>query len=109
MTRPIPPMVEVLGKPDCHLCDEAKRLLQALQAVYAFTLREINIDIDESLHAQFGAEIPVVFINGRKAFKYHIDVTQFVRRLQRAQGETHATWWQRLWHRTEGCPGENSG
>jgi hypothetical protein len=36
-------------------------------------------------------------------------VTQFVRRLQRAQGETHATWWQRLWHRTEGCPGENSG
>jgi hypothetical protein len=29
-----------------------------------------------------------VFINGRKAFKYRIDVKQFVRRLRRLQGGT---------------------
>jgi glutaredoxin len=96
MTRPVPPVVEVLGKPDCHLCEEAKCLLQALQAIYSFTLREINIATDESLRTQFGEEIPVVFINGRKAFKYRIDVTQFVRRLQRAQAEGQRTWWQGL-------------
>ena len=97
MAHPMPPVVEVFGKPDCHLCEEAKRLLQALQAVHSFTLREINIATDESLQTQFGEEIPVVFINGRKAFKYRIEGTQFVRRLQRAQGETQSTWWQRLW------------
>jgi hypothetical protein len=39
-----------------------------------------------------------VFINGRKAFKYRIDVKQFVRRLRRLQGDTLQTRWQRFWH-----------
>lgn len=82
------PLVEVLSKPDCHLCTEAKHLLQELQGMYSFTLREVNILDDQELSARYGEEIPVVFINGRKAFKYRIDVKQFVRRLRRLQGGT---------------------
>jgi glutaredoxin len=90
-----PPLVELLSKPDCHLCEEVKVLLRRLQTVYAFTLHEINIAEQEMLLAQYGEEIPVVFINGRKAFKYRVDPQQFVRRLQRAQ--RHASrrrFWQ---------------
>jgi glutaredoxin len=94
-------MVEIFGKPDCHLCEEAKRLLQALQAVYSFTLYDIDITTDEALQRQFSEEIPVVFINGRKACKYRIDSTQFVRRLQRAQTKAQPSRWQRLWHRQD--------
>jgi glutaredoxin len=93
------PLVELFSKPDCHLCEEAKRLLRELQAVYPFTLHEINIATDTALQTQYGEEIPVVYINGRKACKYRVDAAQFVRRLQRLHPAAPPTWWHRLWRR----------
>jgi glutaredoxin len=90
------PVVELLSKPDCHLCEDAKRLLEELRARYPFLLREVNVTTDAALQAQYGEEVPVVFINGRKAFKYRVDARQFVRRLQRAQQNRPATWWHRF-------------
>jgi glutaredoxin len=92
MTAPAPPLVELLGKPDCHLCEDAKRLLRSLQATHVFILHEINIVEHAARYAQYREEIPVVLINGRKAFKYRIDTAQFVRRLQRAQPAEPAAW-----------------
>lgn len=97
MTRSSLPLVELFSKPDCHLCEDVKTLLRKMQSVHLFTLREIDITDQEALMAQYGEEVPVVFINGRKAFKYRVDPRQFVRRLQRAQG--HDDRKQRLWRR----------
>ena len=91
------PVVELYGKPDCHLCDEAKTLIKQLQSQYPFTLREINITEHACLAKQYAEEIPIIFINGRKAFKYRIDPQQFIRRLRRSQ--TGNTGWRRLWSR----------
>ena len=63
------PVVELLSKPDCHLCHEAKTVLLALQAQETFTLREIDITTDPILFAHYHIEIPVVFIDGRKVSK----------------------------------------
>jgi glutaredoxin len=97
MTSSVLPLVELFGKPDCHLCEDAKHLLQTLQVTYNFTLHEINIAEYASLQTQYGEETPVVFINGRKAFKYRIDATQFGRRLQRAQRHASSSWRTWLW------------
>lgn len=97
MTSPVLPVVEMLSKPDCHLCDEAKALLTAMQSQHAFVLREINIAEQAELLAQYGDEIPVIFIDGRKAFKYRIDPQQFVRRLQRRGVSGQRFRWPRLW------------
>lgn len=94
MTEPSLPYVELYGKPDCHLCDEAKALLKQLQSQYPFILREINIAEHPELAEQYAEEIPVIFINGRKAFKYRIDSQQFMRRLRRSQKVNNR--WQRL-------------
>jgi len=94
---PTPLVVELFGKPDCHLCEDAKCLLRTLQTMYEFTLREINIAEHAALYIQYGEEIPVVFINGRKAFKYRIDSKQFLRRLQHAQHNEPSTWRTWLW------------
>ena len=99
MTSPAPPLVELLGKPECHLCEDAKQLLRSLQATHAFTLHEINIVEHADLYAQYHAEIPVVFINGRKACKYRIDTVQFVRQLQRAQHAESPTWQTWVWRK----------
>jgi glutaredoxin len=90
------PVVELFSKPGCHLCEDAKEILQELRATQPFLLREVDITLDATLQAQYGEEVPVVFINGRKACKYRVDIAQFVRHIQRARRDKPTTWWQRF-------------
>jgi hypothetical protein len=71
--------------------------LQRIQAQYPFTLREVNIAEEAALLAKYETDIPVVFINGRKAFKYRLDAKKFIQRLQHAQDSRQHQLWQRLW------------
>lgn len=82
--RPLVALVEVVvySKYGCHLCEEVKTQLGKLRAHYPFELREVNIVQDAQLYEKYKDEIPVVFINGRKAFKYRLDEKEFLRRLQ---------------------------
>ena len=94
-TENVVPVVEILSKPDCHLCHEAKALLQALQASHSFALQEVDITTAADLLERYREEIPVVFINGRKAFKYRVEPKQFVRALRRAQPPRWRLPWTR--------------
>lgn len=47
------------------------------------TVELINIEDDPALEAQYGDEIPVLSINGRKAFKYRVSERELRARLQR--------------------------
>ncbi len=67
----------------CCLCDEAKQLLRELQKQSRFEFREVDIDQDPGLRQLYNEEVPVVFIHGKKAFKYRIDARQFLKRLGR--------------------------
>jgi glutaredoxin len=77
-------MMEVVlyTKPGCCLCDAVKAQLHRLRTVQPFEFREVNILEDGAAYAKFQEEIPVVFIDGSKAFKYHLDEKAFLRRLQ---------------------------
>jgi glutaredoxin len=83
------PLTEVVlyTKPGCCLCDEVKQQLEDLQQRRPFNFREVNILKDQEAYARFQDQIPVVFMNGKKAFKYRLDKDEFLRRL--AQGENH--------------------
>ena len=70
----------------CCLCDEAKQVLRELQQKTSFKFREVDIDQDPELRSRYNEEVPVVFIHGKKAFKYRIDPREFLRRLGRGAG-----------------------
>ena len=74
--------VVVYSRKGCHLCEIVKETLNKLHRRGGFSWREIDVDSDEDLRRQFTDEVPVVFIDGRKAFKYRIDSRQFLERLQ---------------------------
>ncbi|HJY85102.1 MAG TPA: glutaredoxin family protein [Candidatus Binatia bacterium] len=57
------------SRPDCCLCEEMKTVLAQVRRDISFDLEEINISTDPELEVRFGREIPVLFVNGRKAFK----------------------------------------
>ena len=63
----------------CHLCDVVKETLAQVQGQADFQWREVDIDTDPELRQKYNDEIPVVFIDGRKSFKYRMDARQFLR------------------------------
>ncbi len=81
-------MVEVIlyTKPGCCLCETVKAQLSKIRTKHPFELREINILDDSATFAKFQEEIPVVFVHGQKAFQYHLDEKEFLRRLNSVPG-----------------------
>ena len=79
-----PVIVEVFSRPGCHLCDEAKEVIERVHQHTPFTLRVINIENDPALEKQYGEQIPVVLINGVKAFKYRLDEAEFEKKVKQS-------------------------
>lgn len=81
MSDPI--RVDVYSRPGCHLCDVAKDVVEKVQRRYPFSLSVINIETDPALETAYGTEIPVITINGNKAFKYKVDEAEFEQKVKR--------------------------
>ncbi len=79
------PKVTIYSRPACCLCDEVKQQLEELRNRARFELEQINIDEDEELRRLYNEQVPVVMINGRKAFKYRVDSKEFLRKLAAAE------------------------
>jgi glutaredoxin len=77
--------VRVYSAPGCHLCDVAKEVLGREREARAFDMVEVDIAGDDELEASYREQIPVVFVDGRKAFKYRVDVAELHRRLDAAE------------------------
>lgn len=73
--------VVLYSRKGCHLCEIVKESLDKLSRQTAFRWREIDVNSDTELRRRFSDEVPVVFINGRKAFKYRMDEREFLRKL----------------------------
>jgi glutaredoxin len=76
-----PRRVLVYTRKGCHLCEIVKESLVKLERRGLFQWQEVDVDGDEQLRRQFTDEVPVVFIDGRKAFKYRMDEREFLRKL----------------------------
>jgi glutaredoxin len=73
--------VIVYSRKGCHLCEIVKEQLLKLSRRGTFTWQEVDVDADRDLQRQYNDQVPVVFINGRKAFKYHMDEQEFLKKL----------------------------
>ena len=80
--------VRLYTRPGCHLCEAARAAMLAADCPAEFELEEINIDLDATLKQRYGLEIPVVTINGHKAFKYRLTAEEFRRKLRRISQES---------------------
>ena len=73
-------------RPGCHLCDEAKRAMQAADCANEYTLQEINIESDRELLRRYQYEIPVITIDGAEAFRNRLTAEAFRERLRSGAG-----------------------
>jgi len=75
------PLVTLYTRAGCHLCDDAKRVLADARGRASFDYEEIDIDRDPELVRRYNDEVPVIAIDGVKAFKYRIDMNEFLKKL----------------------------
>ncbi|MCM6761618.1 glutaredoxin family protein [Rathayibacter sp. ZW T2_19] len=78
----------LVGKPGCHLCDDARAVVQQVladlehdDAAPAVSLSEVSILDDAELHERFVEEIPVLLIDGRVHNYWRIDPVRLRRAL----------------------------
>ena len=64
-------------RPDCHLCDDARAALNRLGASF----EEVDITLDDALHARYLERIPVVAVDGEEVFELEVDERALLRRL----------------------------
>lgn len=77
------PEVVLYGKPGCHLCDDARAVLERLREELGFALLERDITADDALHRAYLERIPVVTIDGVEAFDFFVEEGELRRRLGR--------------------------
>jgi hypothetical protein len=76
--------VTVLGRPGCHLCEEAVAALRRLLAqpeVGDVHLEQVDIDSDDALLAAYLERIPVIALDGEELYEFFIDEADLRRRL----------------------------
>lgn len=77
------------SKPDCSLCDEAKRAVAEFQSECAFKLEVVDITKDPDLWQRYRYEIPVLHIDGQEATRHHVSLKKLrVLRKRWEQGES---------------------
>ena len=77
------PKLTLYSRTDCCLCDEMKDAVRQAAAKIALDFEVIDVDGSAQLREEYGAQVPVLFINGKKAFKYRVKVKQLEQRLER--------------------------
>jgi glutaredoxin len=82
------PSVVVYHAEGCHLCERALEQVRGLQVELGFALEEVDIGGDPALEAAYREWLPVVEIDGRRRFTYHVQVESFRRAVAQATAES---------------------
>ena len=80
------PEVTLYGKPGCHLCDEARTVVERVRAEHPFELTEVDVTLDPELNRAYGERIPVLELDGEEVFEFFVDAAELGRRIDRVDG-----------------------
>lgn len=65
--------VRLLTKPGCHLCDEARAVVAAVCRDLSESFEEVDINGRADLMAEYGEQIPVIFVDGCQHDFWRVD------------------------------------
>ena len=73
------------GRADCHLCHEMRRVVDdvLLGRTEAVEVVEVDVDGDPALVRAYGDDVPVLCVNGVRAFAHRVDRASLAARLAR--------------------------
>ena len=75
------PRLQLLTREGCHLCLTASETLARIGAEFGEVPREVDVDSDPELQAEYGDRVPVVLLDGREHSYFTFDVDRLRRDL----------------------------
>jgi glutaredoxin len=67
------PRVTLYSRPGCHLCDDARAVVEQVCAELGESYAEISIDDDPDLRRRYGEEVPVTLVDGAQHDFWRVD------------------------------------
>ncbi|BAJ29175.1 MULTISPECIES: glutaredoxin family protein [Kitasatospora] len=80
--NPADTVVTLVGKPGCHLCEDARAVVLKVTADLGATFEEKDVLQDPELYERYAEQIPVTLIDGRQHDFWRVDES----RLRKALG-----------------------
>lgn len=65
--------VVMYSRPGCHLCDQAREVIESVRSRVPFRFSEIDIDASDELTREYGIKIPVIAVDGEDRWEYRVD------------------------------------
>jgi glutaredoxin len=65
--------VTLIGKPGCHLCDDARVVIGKVAGELGAAVEERDITQDEELYRAYWEQIPVVLVDGEQHDFWRVD------------------------------------
>ncbi len=76
-------LVQVYSKSNCGLCTEAKTIIGKVNQEIPFQYDEVEITSCDDLNRRYESNVPTIFINGKKAFKYKVNEEEFRKQVRK--------------------------
>ncbi len=76
-------VVQLYTKKDCSLCVVAREIILRVQKEIPFEFQEIDIESRDDLYERFKEEVPILFVDGERAFTYRVHERKLRRILKR--------------------------
>lgn len=67
------PRVVLIGRPGCHLCDDARSVVAAVCQELGVAWQERSVDEDPALHDRYWELIPVTLVDGVQHDQWRVD------------------------------------
>ncbi len=65
--------ITLIGKPGCHLCDDARAVVEHVATDVGVDWEEVSILDDEALADRYWEQIPVVLVDGEQHDFWRVD------------------------------------
>lgn len=70
--------VTIYSRRNCHLCEVAKEVVESAKNEAEFDFEVVFIDGDADLEKEYGEEVPVTLINGKRHDYFRVDRARFI-------------------------------
>jgi glutaredoxin len=67
------PRITFYTRSGCHLCDDARVLVERVCAELGESYVEVSVEDDSALEQRFGHEVPVTFVDGKQHDYWRVD------------------------------------
>ena len=71
-------LVTMYSRRNCHLCEVAKEVVESARNEADFEFEVVFIDGDAALEKEYGEEVPVTLINGKRHDFFRVDRARFI-------------------------------